>query len=160
MAKIAPCLWFNGAAEEAATFYVSLFPESAIGAVSRYGTGGPFPTGSALMVEFSLFGQRFQALNGGPRFTLNEAISFSISCKDASEVDRYWAALTNNGGEEGRCGWLKDRFGVSWQIVPEGLGALMSDPNPVRARRAAQAMMGMKKLDLAAMRAAADGEAQ
>jgi predicted 3-demethylubiquinone-9 3-methyltransferase (glyoxalase superfamily) len=160
MTKIAPCLWFNGAAEEAATFYVSLLPDSAIGVVSRYGKGAAFPAGSALMVEFNLFGQRFQALNGGPRFTFNESISFSISCRDAGEVDRYWAALTKDGGEEGRCGWLKDRFGVSWQIVPNGLGALMSDPDPVRAGRAAQAMMTMKKLDLDVMRAAADGERQ
>ncbi len=160
MSKIAPCLWFNGAAEQAATFYVSLFPDSAIGAVSRYGEGASFPAGTALMVEFNLFGRRFQALNGGPRFTLNEAMSFSVSCKDASEVDRYWAALTTDGGHEGRCGWLKDRFGVSWQIVPDGLGALLSDPDPVRARRAAQAMMSMKKLDLAAMRKAADGDTE
>jgi len=158
MSKIAPCLWFNGEAEEAAKFYVSLFPAAEITAVSRYGAGAPFPAGTALMVEFRLAGQRFQALNGGPHFKHSEAISLSISAKDAAEVDHYWNALTANGGSEGRCGWLKDRFGVSWQVVPEGLGQLMSDPNPARAKRAVQALMQMKKLDLAAMRAAAQGD--
>ncbi len=160
MSKIAPCLWFDGQAEEAARFYVSLFPDAAIGAVSRYGAGAPFPAGTALMVEFSLSGQRFQALNGGPNFAFNEAVSLSISCKDAGEVDHYWTALIADGGEEGRCGWLKDRFGVSWQVVPDGLGALISDPDPARAGRAVQAMRAMKKLDLAAMRAAAEGKAR
>ena len=115
----------------------------------------PFPAGTALMVEFTLMGQRFQALNGGPQFPFTEAISMSISCKDAAEVDRYWNALTA-GGAEGRCGWLKDRFGVSWQVVPDGLGALLSDPDQKRAARATQAMMAMTKLDLGALRAAAD----
>jgi len=159
MSKIAPCLWFNGEAEAAATFYVSLFPDGAVTAVSRYGEGAPFPKGTALMVEFSLAGQRFQALNGGPGLPFTEAVSLSIDCKDAAEVDRYWNALTSSGGEEGRCGWLKDRFGVSWQVVPQGLGALIGDPDPARAGRAMQAMMGMRKLDLAAMRAAAAGVA-
>jgi predicted 3-demethylubiquinone-9 3-methyltransferase (glyoxalase superfamily) len=153
--KIAPCLWFNGEAEEAAKFYVSLFPEGEITAVSRYGAGAPFPAGTALMVEFRLAGRRFQALNGGPQFKHSEAISLSISAKDAAEVDHYWNGLTANGGAEGQCGWLKDRFGVSWQVVPDGLGQVLSDPDPTRARRALQAMMQMKKLDLAAMRAAA-----
>lgn len=157
--KIAPCLWFNGEAEDAAKFYVSVFPESRIDAVSRYGGDSKvpvsFPKGTALMVEFTLAGQRFQALNGGPQFRHSEAISLSVSCRDAGEVDHYWGALTANGGAEGPCGWLKDRFGVSWQIVPEGLGALLSDPDPGRAGRALQAMLTMKKLDLAAMRAAA-----
>lgn len=156
MSKIKPCLWFNGEAEDDARFYVSLFPDAAIGAVSRYGPGAPFAAGTALMVEFQLAGQRFQALNGGPNFTFSTAVSLSISCKDEAEVDHYWAALTADGGAEGRCGWLKDRFGVSWQVVPEGLGVLMSDPDRARAGRAAQAMMRMSKLDLAAMRAAAD----
>lgn len=155
MCKIAPCLWFNGEAEEAAKFYVSLFPEGEITAVSRYGAGAPFPAGTALMVEFRLAGRRFQALNGGPQFKHSEAISLSISAKDAAEVDHYWNGLTANGGAEGQCGWLKDRFGVSWQVVPDGLGQVLSDPDPTRARRALQAMMQMKKLDLAAMRAAA-----
>ncbi len=157
MSKIAPCLWFNGQAEEAANFYVSLFPEAAIGNISRYGAGAPFPAGTALMVEFTLAGQRFQALNGGPQFTLSEAVSLSISARDAAEVDHFWSALTADGGAESRCGWLRDRFGVSWQVVPQGLGAVLGDPDPARAGRAMRAMMGMKKLDIAAMRAAADG---
>ena len=158
MSKITPCLWFNGAAEEAARFYVSLFPNAAaITNVSRYGEGNPrFPAGTALMVEFTLAGQPYQALNGGPEYALTDAFSLSISCKDAAEVDYFWNALIANGGAEGRCGWLKDRFGVSWQVVPEGLGALLSDPDRARAGRAMQAMMAMKKLDLGAMRAAAD----
>jgi len=143
--KVKPCLWFNGQAEAAAKFYVSLFADSEIVSVSSY------------MVEFRLAGRRMQALNGGPEYTLNEAFSLSISCADADEVDRYWSALTADGGRESRCGWLKDRFGVSWQVVPEGLGAVLGDADPVRAGRAIQAMMGMRKLDLAAMRSAADG---
>ena len=160
MSKIAPCLWFNGEAEEAARFYVDLFPGAAIGTISRYGSGAPFPAGTALLVEFTLAGQRYQALNGGPQYRFNEAVSLSVACEDAVEVDRYWSRLTADGGEEGRCGWLKDRFGVSWQIVPDGLGAVLSDPDKARSQRAMQAMMGMKKLDLAAMRAAADGAGQ
>jgi predicted 3-demethylubiquinone-9 3-methyltransferase (glyoxalase superfamily) len=158
MPRIAPCLWFNGKAEEAAKFYVSIFPDAKITSISRYGPGAPFPAGTALMVEFDLGGQRFQALNGGPNYTHSPAISLSISARDAAEVDHYWSSLTQNGGAEGRCGWLKDRYGVSWQVVPEGLGSVMSDPDPARARRAMQAMMQMKKLDLTAMRAAAQGE--
>jgi len=122
--------------------------------------GAPFPAGTVMLVEFTLDGQRYQALNGGPEYAFTEAVSFSIPCKDAAEVDRYWSSLTAHGGEEGRCGWLKDRFGVSWQVVPDGLGALLGDPDPARAQRALQAMFGMRKLDLAAMSAAADGEAQ
>jgi predicted 3-demethylubiquinone-9 3-methyltransferase (glyoxalase superfamily) len=158
MSRIAPCLWFDGKAEEAAGFYVSIFPGAKITTVSRYGADAPFPAGTALMVEFELAGQRFQALNGGPNYTHSPAISLSISARDTVEVDHYWNALTANGGAEGRCGWLKDRYGVSWQVVPEGLGKLMSDADPARVRRAMQAMMQMKKLDLAAMRAAAQGE--
>jgi predicted 3-demethylubiquinone-9 3-methyltransferase (glyoxalase superfamily) len=158
--RIAPCLWFNGEAEEAARFYVSVFPDSRIESVSRYddSTHLPvtFPNGTALMVEFTLAGQRFQALNGGPQFAHSEAISLSVSCRDAQEVDYYWGALTANGGSEGPCGWLKDRFGISWQVVPEGLDALLSDPDPGRRNRGLQAMLKMKKLDLEAMRAAAD----
>ena len=156
--KIAPCLWFDGQAEAAANLYVSLFPESAIVSVSRYGENAQFPLGTALVVEFTLAGQRFQALNGGPHYRLTEAISFSIACKDAAEVDHYWNGLLAEGGEEGRCGWLKDRFGVSWQVIPDGLGAVLSDADSGRAGRAMQAMMSMKKLDLSRMRAAADGD--
>jgi len=161
ISKIAPCLWFNGEAEEAAKLYVSLFPGSKIDKVSRYQneTRLPvsFPNGTALLVEFTLAGQRFQALNGGPQFQHSEALSLSISCRDSKEVDHYWNGLTAKGGSEGPCGWVKDRFGVSWQVVPEGLGDLMTDPDPVRRDRALQTMLKMKKLDLAAMRAAADG---
>ncbi|MDB5482097.1 MAG: hypothetical protein JWO83_3150 [Caulobacteraceae bacterium] len=157
MSKIAPCLWFDGQAEEAANFYVSLFPDSTILTVSHYGDGAPFPAGTAMMVEFRLAGQRFQALNGGSQFKFSEAVSMSIDCENAAEVDRYWNALSSDGGEEGPCGWLKDRFGISWQVVPHGLGNLVSDPDPARAARALQAMFGMMKLDLAAMGAAADG---
>ena len=159
--RIAPCLWFNGEAEDAANFYVSLFPDSRIEHISRYeeNTRLPvtFPAGTALLVEFTLSGQRFQALNGGPQFTHSEAISLSVSCRDAREVDHYWSGLTASGGSEVACGWLKDRFGVSWQVVPEGVEALFTDPDPGRRTRALQAMLKMKKLDLAAMRAAADG---
>jgi predicted 3-demethylubiquinone-9 3-methyltransferase (glyoxalase superfamily) len=158
MSRIAPCLWFNGNAEEAAEFYVSVFKGARIASVSRYGADAPFPAGTALMVEFELGGQRFQALNGGPQFTHSPAISLSISARDAAEVDHYWSALLANGGSEGQCGWLTDRFGVSWQVVPDGLGKVISDPDPASARRALQAMMQMKKLDLAAMRAAAQGK--
>lgn len=155
MSRITPCLWFNGEAEAAANLYVSLFPDAAIGTLSRYGQGMPFPAGTAMMVEFSLAGQRFQALNGGPQYTHSEAISLSVSCKNAAEVDHYWNALTADGGAESQCGWLKDKFGVSWQIVPEVLGALMTGPN---AGAVVQAMMGMRKLDIAALEAAARGQ--
>ena len=157
VSKIKPCLWFDGDAETAAGLYVSLFADGAIGSVSRYGEGAPFPAGTALVVEFSLAGQAFQALNGGPQYKLTEAVSFAVSCADQDEIDRLWDGLCADGGAPGRCGWLKDRFGVSWQIVPDGIGTLMSDPDRARASRATQAMMKMKKLDIAAMRAAADG---
>ena len=157
MSMIAPCLWFNGQAEEAAAFYTGLFPDSAILKTSRYGAGAPFPAGTALMVEFRLSGQRYQALNGGPHYTFSPALSLSIACPN-TEVDRYWAYLTAAGGKEGRCGWLTDRFGVSWQVVPEGLGAALSDPDPARAGRAMRAMMTMAKIDMAAIHAAAAGE--
>lgn len=156
--NIALCLWFDGTAEEAATFYVGLFPGGAITKVSRYGQGAPFPAGTALMVEFSLLGQRYQALNGGPHYSFTPAISLSVACPDQGEVDRLWTALTADGGKESRCGWLVDRFGVSWQIVPDGLAAAIGDPDPARARRAMQAMMGMRKLDLPALLAAANGD--
>ncbi|MES2713325.1 MAG: VOC family protein [Pseudomonadota bacterium] len=157
LSKIAPCLLFKGEAEAAAAFYVSVFPDSAITAMSRYGEGAPLPAGTALMVEFTLAGQRFQALNGGPPAAFNEAISFSIACKDAAEVDHYWDGLTAMGGRPIQCGWLEDRFGVRWQVVPDGLLDLIRDPDPVRAGRAMQAMIRQTKLDLAAIRAAADG---
>jgi predicted 3-demethylubiquinone-9 3-methyltransferase (glyoxalase superfamily) len=152
--KIAPCLWFDGQAEAAAEFYTSLFPPAEIIAVSRYGEGSTFPPGTALMVEFTLAGQRFQALNGGPQFPHSEAISLSIDCADQAEVDHYWQALAAGGGAHGQCGWLKDRFGVSWQIVPRAMGQIMTRPDAAGRARAMQAMMKMTRLDVAVLEAA------
>ena len=154
--KIVPNLWFDTEAEQAAEFYVSLFPNSRIVNVTRYPEGAPGPAGTVMTVEWELDGQRFVGINGGPHFTFSEAVSFAITCKDQDEVDRYWDALVA-GGEPSQCGWLKDRFGLSWQVVPEGMEEVLADPDPERAQRAMQAMMGMVKLDLAALRAAADG---
>ncbi len=156
MQKITPCLWFDTQAEEAASFYVSLFKDSRIVEVSRYGDGGPMPEGTALMVVFELDGHQYQGLNGGPAHPQTEAFSLSVSCADQAEVDYFWDALTGEGGEESMCGWVKDRFGVSWQIVPTRLGELMSDPDPQRAGRAMQAMLQMRKLDIAALEKAAE----
>lgn len=155
MPRITPTLWFDTQGEEAATFYVSVFPNSKITDVARYGEAGPRPAGTVMTVDFELDGQQYLALNGGPEFTFNEAVSFTIDCADQEEVDYYWAKLSE-GGEEGPCGWLKDRFGLSWQVVPADLGKLMSDPDEGRAQRAMTAMLGMKKLDVAALHAAAD----
>jgi predicted 3-demethylubiquinone-9 3-methyltransferase (glyoxalase superfamily) len=155
MTRITPCLWFDTEGEEAATFYVSLFKNSRITDVSRYGEAGPRPAGTVMVVSFELDGQPFTALNGGPEFTFDEAISFQIDCQSQEEVDYYWGALTE-GGEEGPCGWLKDRYGVSWQVVPSALIALIQDPDPGRSQRAMAAMMTMKKIDIAAVQAAAD----
>lgn len=157
MAGIKACLWFDGTAEQAALFYVSLFPNSAIGTVSRYGEGMPFPKGTVLMVEFTLDGQPFQALNGGPHYVLSPAISFSVPCADQAEVDRYWDALTADGGAAGRCGWLKDRFGVSWQIVPTALGRMQEAGTSVQVGRMMRALMGMSRLDVAALESAFAG---
>jgi predicted 3-demethylubiquinone-9 3-methyltransferase (glyoxalase superfamily) len=156
MSKVTPFLWFDGQAEQAAAFYVSLFPNSRIVNVARYGKAGPGPEGTAMTVLFELDGRRYIALNGGPHYTFNEAVSFSVGCDGQEEVDRYWAALTE-GGEEGRCGWLKDRWGLSWQVTPTALGQMLSDPDPVRSRRAMEAMLEMKKIDIAGMRQAFDG---
>jgi predicted 3-demethylubiquinone-9 3-methyltransferase (glyoxalase superfamily) len=153
---ITPCLWFDDRAEEAAQFYTSLFDDSHIDEISRYGEGGPKPAGTALTVAFTLQGRPFTALNGGPEFTFNEAVSFQIGCVDQDEVDRYWSALLDSGGEEGQCGWIKDRFGVWWQVVPNEMLAILGDPDPDRAKRAMNAMFAMKKLDVAALRRAAD----
>jgi predicted 3-demethylubiquinone-9 3-methyltransferase (glyoxalase superfamily) len=150
-----PCLWFDGAAERAAEHYVSIFPNSQITSVSRYGPGMPYPEGSALTVEWTLDGQPYQGLNGGPDFTFTEAISFSISCADQAEVDHYWDRLSD-GGEESMCGWLKDRFGVSWQVVPIRLPELLGDPDPGRAQRAMRAMLQMRKIVVADLERAAD----
>jgi len=158
MSSITNCLWFDGQAEEAAEFYVSVFPGSTVSAVSRYGEGAPFPSGTALTVEFQLNGTPYQGLNGGPQFTFNESISFSISCADQAEVDYYWDKLTADGGSEGQCGWLKDKFGVSWQVVPQALGSIMSGDDPEGVGRAMQAFMSMRKFDIAALEAAYRGE--
>lgn len=158
MSSITNCLWFDGQAEEAAEFYVSVFPNSTVSAVSRYGEGAPFPSGTALTVEFQLNGAPYQGLNGGPQYTFNESISFSISCADQAEVDYYWDKLTADGGSEGQCGWLKDKFGVSWQVVPQALGSIMSGDDQAGVGRAMQAFMGMQKFDIAALEAAYRGE--
>ena len=152
--KITPCLWFDTQGEEAARFYTSVFDNSRILEVTRYNEAGPRPAGTVLTVLFELDGHTFTALNGGPEFTFSEAVSFQISCETQKEVDRYWDALSE-GGEEGPCGWLKDRFGVSWQVVPTPALRLLTDPDPERARRATEAMFGMKKIDIAAMEKAA-----
>ena len=155
MTRITPCLWFDTEGEEAATFYVSLFKNSRITEVSRYGEAGPRAAGTVMVVSFELDGQPFTALNGGPEFTFSEAISFQIDCQSQEEVDYYWDGLTA-GGEEGPCGWLKDRYGVSWQVVPSALITLLQDPDPGRSQRAMAAMLTMKKIDVAALHAAAD----
>lgn len=155
MPAITPCLWFEDRAEEAATFWTSVFPRSAITRVTHYGPGMPLPEGTALTVEFHLDGQRYTALNAGPGFPFTQAVSLEVGCADQGEVDHYWTALTD-GGQEGPCGWLTDRFGLSWQVNPDELAALMTDPDPARAQRATAAMMTMKKIDVAAIRAAAD----
>jgi predicted 3-demethylubiquinone-9 3-methyltransferase (glyoxalase superfamily) len=156
--KITPNLWFDTEAEDAARHYVSIFPDSRIVATTHYSEAGPREAGMVLTVEFELAGERFTAINGGPQFSFDEAVSFLITCEDQSEIDYFWEQLTE-GGEEGPCGWLKDRFGLSWQVVPDGMAELFADPDPGRARRAMEAMLGMHKLDLAAIRAAADGAA-
>jgi predicted 3-demethylubiquinone-9 3-methyltransferase (glyoxalase superfamily) len=147
MQKITPFLWFDKQAEEAARFYTSIFKNSKVGAVSRYGENTPGPTGSVMTVNFDLEGQEFVALNGGPIFKFNEAISFIVNCETQGEVDEFWEKLSA-GGEKGQCGWLKDKFGISWQIVPIILDKLMSDPDPVKASRVTQAMLKMTKLDI------------
>jgi predicted 3-demethylubiquinone-9 3-methyltransferase (glyoxalase superfamily) len=158
MQKISPFLWFDSQAEEAANFYVSVFENSRIINVSRYAEGGPAPAGSAMSVTFELEGLEFQALNAGPQFTFTEAISFFVQAETQDEIDRLWDVLTRDGGEPSRCGWLKDRFGLSWQIIPPILGQLLSDPDPARAGRAMQAMMAMGKIDIAGLEAAAGSE--
>jgi predicted 3-demethylubiquinone-9 3-methyltransferase (glyoxalase superfamily) len=156
MPRITPNLWFDTESKDAAEFYVAVFPNSQIRNVSYYGEAGPRPASTVLTVDFVLDGQAFTAINGGPEFTFDEAVSFLINCADQDEVDYYWDKLTE-GGEESQCGWLKDKFGLSWQVVPEDLEKLITDPDKGRAERAMQAMLGMKKLDVAALHAAADG---
>lgn len=153
MSKIHPFLWYDNQAEQAAELYVSTFKNSQI--TNRV----PGPDGKPMVVEFEIDGQRVSALNGGPEhFRFNESFSFAVSCDDQAEVDDYWAKLTADGGEESQCGWLKDKYGLSWQIVPTALGELLGDPDPQRAGRAAQAMFGMRKLDIQGLRDAADGK--
>jgi predicted 3-demethylubiquinone-9 3-methyltransferase (glyoxalase superfamily) len=147
MNSITPCLWFDTEGEDAAKLYTSIFPNSKITDVSHYGSAGPRPEGMVMTVGFELDGQKFVALNGGPDFTFNEAISFQVSCTDQEEVDAYWSKLTE-GGEEGPCGWLKDKFGVSWQIVPKVLPELLSNPDPETSQRVMEAMLQMKKIDI------------
>jgi predicted 3-demethylubiquinone-9 3-methyltransferase (glyoxalase superfamily) len=154
MQKITPCLWFDTEGEDAAEFYTSVFPNSKIVDISRYGSAGPRPEGMVMVVNFELDGQSFLALNGGPEFTFSEAISFQVSCESQEEVDTYWDALTD-GGEEGPCGWLKDRFGVSWQIVPTVLLGLLEDPDREKSQRVMQAMLQMKKIEIDALERAA-----
>jgi predicted 3-demethylubiquinone-9 3-methyltransferase (glyoxalase superfamily) len=154
--RIRPNLWFDTEAEEAADFYVSVFKNSRVVSVARYPEGAPREAGMVMTVEFELDGQRFVGINGGPEFTFDEAVSFEILCEDQDEVDYYWERLTD-GGQESQCGWLKDRYGVSWQVVPRGMDEVFSDADSERAKRAMEAMLIMRKLDIAALRAAADG---
>ena len=154
MQKITPFLWFDTQAEEAAKFYASVFPNSKILKTARYGEAGPGPKGSVMTVEFELAGQRMIALNGGPHFKFTEAISLSVDCKDQKEVDYYWSKLSQ-GGQESMCGWLKDRYGLSWQVNPAILGELLSGPDAKKAKRVMEAMLKMKKIDIAALKAAA-----
>jgi predicted 3-demethylubiquinone-9 3-methyltransferase (glyoxalase superfamily) len=156
--RIVPNLWFDTEAEEAAGFYISVFDNSRIVNTIHYTEAGPRPAGTVMTVEFELDGQRFVAINGGPEFTFDEAVSFQITCETQEELDRYWEQLTE-GGEEGPCGWLKDRFGLSWQVVPTGMDEIFADPDPKRAERAMRAMLQMRKVDIAALRRAADGAA-
>ena len=155
MQKISPFLWFDDKAEEAASYYVSLFDDAKITDISRYPEGSPGPAGGVMTVSFTLAGQEFTALNGGPQFTFSEAISFVVHCKDQDEVDRLWAQLTE-GGAPGQCGWLTDRFGLSWQIVPDRLLELVADPDPGRAQRAMQAMLQMEKIEIKTLEDAAN----
>ena len=155
--KIRPNLWFDTEAEEAANFYLSVFENSRILNVTHYTEAGPRETGMVMTVEWELDGQRFVGINGGPEFKFDEAVSFQINCKDQDEVDYYWEKLTAGGGKESQCGWLSDKYGLSWQVTPEGMEELFADPDPERARRAMEAMLKMSKLDLDALRSAADG---
>jgi len=156
MQKITPFLWFNDDAEDAAKFYVSVFKNSRINGVTRYGEAGPGPKGKAMTVTFQLEGQDFIALNGGPQFKFSEAVSFVVDCKTQQEVDTIWAKLTK-GGQEAPCGWLKDKFGLSWQIVPSVLGELLGDKDPQKAGRVMDAMLKMKKIEISALKAAYKG---
>ena len=154
MQTITPCLWFDTEGEEAANFYTSLFPNSKIREIARYGSAGPRAEGTVMTVSFELNGQEYVALNGGPDFKFNEAVSFQVGCENQEEVDRYWSALSD-GGEEGPCGWLKDKFGLSWQIVPTRLPELLGDPDRDKSQRVMQAMLGMRKIEIDGLERAA-----
>lgn len=156
MPTITPNLWFDMQAEQAAAFYISVFPNSRVVSVARYPEGGPGPAGEVMVVEFELDGQRVVAINGGPQFPFTEAVSLEITCETQDEIDYYWERLTD-GGEEGQCGWLKDRYGLSWQVTPTGMDEVFSDADPSRAARAMQAMLSMRKLDMVELQRAADG---
>ena len=159
MSGITPCLWFDGRAEEAAEFYVSLFPNSRIDGVSRAPAENPSTAaGAILFVSFTLDGRPFTGLNGGPQFRFTEAVSLQVDCADQAETDRYWEALVEGGGEHSMCGWLKDRFGLSWQVIPREMNAYLGGPDPAGAARAMQALLQMQKLDVEAMRRAYEGE--
>jgi predicted 3-demethylubiquinone-9 3-methyltransferase (glyoxalase superfamily) len=157
--KITPNLWFDTEAEEAADFYTSVFPDSRIVDITHYTEGAPRPAGTVMTVTWELNGQQFVGINGGPNFKFDEAVSFSVSCEDQNEVDYYWERLLEGGGEESQCGWLKDRYGLSWQVVPKGMGELFADSDRERATRAMEAMLKMRKLDIDELRRAADGVA-
>ena len=152
--KLTPCLWFDTEGEDAANFYTSVFPNSRIVDVVRFGEAGPGPAGTVMVVTFDLDGQRFIALNGGPQFAFSEAVSFQISCETQEEVDHFWNELSK-GGEEGRCGWLKDRFGLSWQVVPTALPRLLGNSDPATSQRVMQAMLKMQKIEIAELEQAA-----
>jgi predicted 3-demethylubiquinone-9 3-methyltransferase (glyoxalase superfamily) len=155
--RIIPNLWFDTEAEEAADFYCSIFKNSRIVSTARYPESGPRETGMVMVVEFELDGQRFVAINGGPEFKFDEAVSFQVNCDSQEEIDYYWESLTADGGKEGQCGWLTDKYGLAWQVTPTGMDSVFSDPDQERANRAMQAMLGMQKIDMAALQAAAGG---
>lgn len=156
MQNLVTCLWFDTEGEAAARFYTSVFPSAKLGKITHYGSAGPRPEGTVMTVAFEVMGHEFVALNGGPDFTFNEAISFQVPCDDQDEVDEYWAKLTD-GGEEGPCGWVKDRFGVSWQVVPTALPRLLADPDSEKAQRVMAAMLQMKKIEIGELERAAGG---
>ena len=157
MKRITPFLWFDKDAEEAANFYASVFPNAKIDNVARYGEAGPGDAGAVMTVEFELDGQRFVALNGGPQYKFTEAVSFVVNCETQDEVDEYWEKLSE-GGEQGPCGWLKDRYGLSWQVVPTVLSELLTDPDPEKAQRVMSAMMQMRKIEIEPLKRAYQGE--
>jgi predicted 3-demethylubiquinone-9 3-methyltransferase (glyoxalase superfamily) len=157
--RIIPNLWFDREAEEAADFYCSIFKNSRIVSVARYPESGPREAGMVMVVEFELDGERFVAINGGPEFKFDEAVSFQVNCDSQEEIDYYWQSLTADGGKPGQCGWLTDKYGLAWQVTPTGMDQVFADPDPERANRAMQAMLRMQKIDMAELQAAADGVA-